>query len=97
VDDEHARWLKQARDREHVLTGILKAQDNWEETLRCIAGASDDAEAKRDVAERLGLDDGQATAVLDMQFRRLSQQSRARLTDELASVRVDIERLSAIE
>jgi DNA gyrase/topoisomerase IV subunit A len=45
----------------------------------------------------VGLDDGQAAAVLDMQFKRLSQQSRDRLVNELASVRVDIERLSLVD
>lgn len=89
--------LGYARDRAHVLVAILKAQDNWEATLARIAAATDDVSAKQAVADELALDEGQATAVLDMQFRRMSQHNRARLAEELAGEQAEIERLTAVE
>jgi DNA gyrase subunit A len=93
-DESHTR-LRHAVDREHILLGILKAQDDWEATLTSVAASEDDDMAIDAVASHLGLDRLQATAVLDMQFRRLSRQSRVRLADELASIREEIQRWSS--
>jgi DNA gyrase subunit A len=97
VADERADWLRNARDREHVLLGLVQAQDDWETTLRCVATADDDAAAAANVAAAFGLDPGQAMAVLDMQIRRASRHNRDRLREALAKEQAVIEELSALD
>jgi DNA gyrase subunit A len=86
--------LRMARDREHVLVSLERAQADWETAMRCISTAANDDEARAALAEAFDLDDVQATTVLDMQFRRISVQNRDRVAEELAQLREEIARLS---
>ena len=54
-----------------------------------IAEASDAEDARRGLVTAFALDEVQATAVLDMQFRRISGLDRWRITDELTQLRSD--------
>ncbi|MBQ2896653.1 MAG: DNA gyrase subunit A, partial [Oscillospiraceae bacterium] len=61
--------LKKARERAHLLEGLLIAQDNIDEVIRIIRSRYDDA--KEALMERFGLDDVQAQAILDMRLKAL--------------------------
>ena len=61
--------LRKARERAHLLEGLLIAQDNIDEVIHIIRTAYDDAKAR--LMERFGLDDIQAQAVLDMRLKAL--------------------------
>jgi len=61
--------LRKARDRAHLLEGLLIAQDNIDEVIRIIRSRYDDA--KEALMERFGLDDVQAQAILDMRLKAL--------------------------
>jgi DNA gyrase subunit A len=74
--------LRKAQERAHILVALLKAQDRIDEVIALIR-ASESAEAARSgLMELLEIDEVQATAILDMQLRRLAALERQRLQDE---------------
>ena len=72
--------LRKARERAHLLEGLLIAQDNINEVIRIIRSAYDDA--KERLCERFGLDDVQAQAILDMRLKALQGLDREKLQAE---------------
>ncbi len=72
--------LKKARERAHLLEGLLIAQDNIDEVIRIIRSAYDDAKEK--LMERFGLSDVQAQAILDMRLKALQGLDREKLQAE---------------
>jgi DNA gyrase subunit A len=72
--------LRKARERAHLLEGLLIAQDNIDEVIRIIRTAYDDA--KQRLMERFGLDDVQAQAILDMRLKALQGLDREKLQNE---------------
>ncbi len=72
--------LKKARERAHLLEGLLIAQDNIDEVIRIIRSAYDDAKEK--LMERFGLSDVQAQAILDMRLKALQGLDREKLQNE---------------
>ena len=72
--------LRKARERAHLLEGLLIAQDNIDEVIRIIRTAYDDA--KQRLMDRFGLDDVQAQAILDMRLKALQGLDREKLKNE---------------
>ena len=72
--------LKKAQDRQHVLQGLLIAEDNIDEVIKTIRESYDDA--KERLMERFGLSEIQAQVVLDMQLKRLQGLEREKLENE---------------
>ena len=72
--------LRKARERAHLLEGLLIAQDNIDEVIHIIRSAYDDAKIK--LMERFGLDDIQAQAILDMRLKALQGLDREKLQNE---------------
>ena len=72
--------LKKARERAHLLEGLLIAQDNIDEVIRIIRSAYDDARER--LCERFGLDEIQAQAILDMRLKALQGLDREKLQNE---------------
>jgi DNA gyrase subunit A len=79
--------LGRARDREHILQGLLKALDKLDEVIKTIRAARSAEQAKeRLMATPFDLSDRQAQAVLDMQLRRLAQLERQKIEDEYKEI-----------
>ena len=72
--------LKKALDRQHVLEGLLIAEDNIDEVIKTIRESYDNA--KERLMERLNLSEIQAQVVLDMQLKRLQGLEREKLEAE---------------
>ena len=72
--------LKKARERAHLLEGLLVAQDNIDEVIRIIRQSYDDARER--LMERFGLDEVQAQAILDMRLKALQGLDREKLENE---------------
>ena len=72
--------LRKARERAHLLEGLLIAQDNIDEVIAIIRSAYDDA--KQRLMERFGLDEIQAQAILDMRLKALQGLDREKLQGE---------------
>ena len=72
--------LRKARERAHLLEGLLIAQDNIDEVIRIIRSAYDDAKIR--LMERFSLSDVQAQAILDMRLKALQGLDREKLQAE---------------
>ncbi len=82
--------LKEARAREHILEGLKIAVDHIDEVIAIIKKSKDADDAKGKLMTRFKLSDLQATAILDMQLRRLAALERQKIEDELAMIRETI-------
>ena len=72
--------LKKALDRQHVLEGLLIAEDNIDAVIKTIRESYDNA--KERLMERFSLSEIQAQVVLDMQLKRLQGLEREKLEAE---------------
>ena len=72
--------LKKALERQHVLQGLLIAEENIDEVIKTIREAYDDA--KERLMARFDLSEIQAQVVLDMQLKRLQGLEREKLQNE---------------
>ncbi len=82
--------LKEAKAREHILEGLKIAVDHIDEVIAIIKKAKDADDAKMKLMARFKLSDIQATAILDMQLRKLAALERQKIEDELAMIRETI-------
>ena len=81
--------LKKALDRQHVLQGLLIAEDNIDEVIKTIRESYDNA--KERLMERFNLSEIQAQVVLDMQLKRLQGLEREKLQNEYDELEKRIE------
>ena len=72
--------LKKAQERDHLLQGLLIAQDNIDEVIKIIRSSYDDA--KENLMARFGLSEVQAQAILDMRLKALQGLDREKLEAE---------------
>lgn len=82
--------LREAKAREHILEGLKIAVDHIDEVIKIIRAAESAEVAKTKLMDRFKLSDLQATAILDMQLRRLAALERQKIEDELKMVRETI-------
>jgi len=89
--------LRKARDRAHIVEGLLKALDMIDAIIALIRG-SDDRGAARDglMAAPFAFSEVQATHILDMTLGRLTRLGRSELDEEMAKLRETITDLEAI-
>lgn len=89
--------LNAARERAHIVEGLLKALDMIDAIVAAIRASADRAEALSQLTvDPFSFSERQANHILDMQLVRLTRLGRANLEEELASLRGQIEELEAI-
>ena len=64
--------LGKARERAHILEGLIIASDHIDEVIQIIRSTPRDEDPRQRLMERFGLSEAQAQAVVDMQLKRLS-------------------------
>lgn len=74
--------LQKAKERDHIVQGLLLALDRMDEVIAIIRGSRDVEAARNNLIEQLQLTQVQAQAILDMQLRRLAALERERLEQE---------------
>ena len=74
--------LEKARNRAHILEGLLIALDNLDEVISLIRRSRTVETAKANLIKQFKLTDVQAQAILDMQLRRLAALERRKIQDE---------------
>jgi DNA gyrase subunit A len=79
--------LGEAKAREHILEGLKTAVDHIDEVIAIIRGSKDGESAKANLMSKFKLSDLQATAILDMQLRKLAALERKKIEDELKMIR----------
>lgn len=88
--------LRIAKARAHILEGLLIALDHLDEVIRTIRESETQEIAKVNLIEKFELDDIQATAILDMQLRRLAALERQKIQDEYAEIMKRIKEWEAL-
>jgi DNA gyrase subunit A len=86
--------LERARNRAHILAGLLIALAHLDEVIETIRQSANADIARQRLMERFGLSEIQATAILDMQLRRLAALERQKIEDEH---RQTLERIAYLE
>ena len=74
--------LGRARDRHHILEGLIIALDNIDQVVAIIRGSDDAATARERLQDALALTEIQAAHILDMQLRRLTALEKQKIIDE---------------
>ena len=85
--------LEKARQRAHILEGYLVALKNLDEVINIIRAASDVDTARGKLMKRFKLTEVQATAILDLQLRRLAALERKKIETEYKEVTATIKDL----
>jgi DNA gyrase subunit A len=88
--------LRKAEERAHILRGLLKAIDVIDEVIALIRNSESADAARGGLMQMLDIDEAQATAILDMQLRRLAALERQRLQDEYDELMREIAEYNAI-
>ncbi len=86
--------LKKALERQHVLEGLLIAEENIDEVIKTIRESYDDA--KERLMARFALSEIQAQVVLDMQLKRLQGLEREKLETEYRELEERIAYLNSL-
>jgi DNA gyrase subunit A len=74
--------LTRARERAHILEGLLKALENLDEVIAIIRKSRTVETARENLRKSLGISEIQAQAILDMQLRRLAALERKKIEEE---------------
>ncbi|MDE0847059.1 MAG: DNA gyrase subunit A [Actinomycetota bacterium] len=89
--------LRQAKDRAHIVEGLIRALDLIDEIIALVRNSDDRASALVGLqAEPLSFSDRQSNHILDMQLGRLTRLGRTRLEEELLELRNRITDLESI-
>ncbi|MCA9958546.1 MAG: DNA gyrase subunit A, partial [Anaerolineales bacterium] len=88
--------LNKALKRQHILEGLLIALDHLDAVIDTIRQSPDADQARTRLMGNFGLSEAQATAILDMQLRRLAALERQKIEDEYKEVSAHIEYLRGL-
>ena len=89
--------LAEAKRREHIVEGLVKALDMIDAIIALIRGSADRPEARAGLmGEGFEFSEIQANHILDMTLGRLTRLGRAELEEELAKLRETIAELESI-
>lgn len=88
--------LKKAKERAHVLEGLLKALDHIDEVIATIKKSKDQDTAKINLMKKFKLTEIQALAILAMQLRTLAGLERKKIKDEYEELKKKIKYLTEL-
>ena len=88
--------LENAKEKAHILEGLLIAIRAIDEVVKIIKTSKTTTEAKDRLRKRFALSDRQAQAILDLRLARLTSLEVYKIEEELAELKLLIEKLSAI-
>lgn len=88
--------LNQAKERCHILEGLIIAVRNIDEVIKIIKGADSTADARDKLRKRFSLSERQAQAILDLRLARLTKLEVFKLEEELKQLKELIAKLTAI-
>ncbi|KKQ34531.1 MAG: gyrase subunit A protein [candidate division WS6 bacterium GW2011_GWA2_37_6] len=88
--------LAKAREREHILEGLMIALDNLDAVIKTIRESKDAETAKVSLMTKFKLTEIQSVAILDMQLRKLAALERQKIEDEYKQIKATIKELIII-
>ncbi len=88
--------LKKAKERAHILEGLIIASDNIDEVIHIIRSSKTTDEARQRLGERFNLDDVQTRAIVEMRLRQLTNLEQDKLHAEMEELLKTIAHLEDI-
>ncbi len=88
--------LGKAKERAHILEGLVIALDHIDEVIATIKKSKDKEEAHVNLMKKFKLTDVQATAILEMRLQTLASLERKKIEDELDEKKKLIKELETI-
>ncbi len=88
--------LAKAKDRAHILEGLVKALDHIDAIIALIKASLDRNDARERLIKKFSFSERQANAILDMRLHQLANLERKKIEDELKELRVLIAELESI-
>ena len=88
--------LARARERAHILEGLVVALDNLDAVIELIRAAPDPPTAAAGLMARFGLSQAQAGAILEMRLQRLTGLERDKIVEEHRQILQTIAHLEAV-
>ncbi len=85
-------WIRERlQERLHIVDGVLKAFESWDELPAVVWSAANRVDARRGLMDRFGFDEQIAQYVMDMPIARTTESSRADLAEEAANLRAELD------
>lgn len=88
--------LRKAKERAHILEGLIIASDNIDEVIKLIRASANADEAKQKLIDRFKLSEVQVKAIVEMRLRQLTGLEQEKLRAEYNTLLVTIEDLKDI-
>jgi len=88
--------LEKAKERAHILEGLVIALENIDAVIAVIKKSADKEEAKANLIKKFKLSEKQAVAILEMRLQTLAGLERKKIEDELKEILNRIKELIAI-
>ena len=88
--------LDRAKERAHIIEGLITAVRNIDEVIKIIKNADNTTDARAKLMARFSLSEVQTQAILDLRLARLTKLEVYKLEDELSELKRRIAELSAI-
>ncbi|WP_088033956.1 DNA topoisomerase IV subunit A [Evansella clarkii] len=88
--------LNKAKEREHIVEGLIKAISVLDEVIATIRASKDKRDAKEQLKASFGFTEPQAEAIVTLQLYRLTNTDITTLQEEAEELRKQIERLESI-
>ncbi|MFA5361598.1 MAG: DNA gyrase subunit A, partial [archaeon] len=88
--------LEKAKERAHILEGLMIALKNIDAVIQTIKKSKDKEEAKINLIKKFKLSERQAVAILEMRLQALAGLERKKIEDELKEILEKIKELLAI-
>ena len=88
--------LEKAKERAHILEGLVKALSHIDAVINTIRKSKDREEAKKNLMKRFKLTEIQANAILEIRLQQLARLERQKIEQELKQKKEEIKELTAI-
>ena len=85
--------LLEARERAHILEGLMIALKNLDEVIATIRKSKDTDTARESLMKKFGLSEKQSVAILEMQLKRLAALERQKIEDEYKAIKEKMDAL----
>ena len=88
--------LRLAKERAHILEGLLKALAYLDEVIQIIRRSQTTETARANLSKRFRFTEAQANAILDLPLKRLAQLERKKLEEEYTEKKKEIKHLEGL-
>jgi DNA gyrase subunit A len=88
--------LEKAKERAHILEGLMIALNNIDAVIQTIKKSADKEEARENLIKKFKLTERQAVAILEMRLQTLAGLERKKIEDELKAIKELIKELESI-